>query len=293
MNQPPLFYYNILFIFAMKSIGRRMVKIKKRDIAWMLLVLLTSCDGIFDTHPYDVNISGERNINVTNIKKIEESCKDKDTLRIACISDTHVWFSDTEDMVNDINARSNVDFVIHCGDLSDTGVQKEFEWTRSILGGLSKPYVALIGNHDFLGTGDEVFSRIWGDYDFSFIAARVKFVCLNTNAIEYNYLAAVPNFDFMEEQIKQDSASFDRTIVCMHARPYCEQFNNNVAKAFEFYIHLFPHTMFCINGHDHSLQVDDIYKDGIIYYGIDCASSRTYLLFTITPTDYKYEVIHF
>src|SRR5574344_2047462 len=136
----------------MESIGGEMVKIKMRDIAWVLLVLLISCDGIFDTHPYDVNRSGERNINATNIKKIEESCKDKDTLRIVYISDTHAWLSDTEDMVNDINARSNVDFVIHCGDLSDTGVQKEFEWTRSILDGLSKPYVALIGNHDFLGT---------------------------------------------------------------------------------------------------------------------------------------------
>ncbi len=269
------------------------IKIKPINIALILIILLTSCDGLFDTHPYDVDISGERNINTTNIGRIEASCKEKDTLRVVCISDTHIWLDDTEDMVNDINKRSDVDFVIHCGDLSDTGTQKEFEWTRRILGNLKKPYVALIGNHDFLGTGDEVYEKIWGDVDFSFIAAHIKFVCLNTNAIEYDYLAAVPNFDFMEGQFKEDSALFDRTIVCMHARPYCEQFNNNAAKAFEFYVKLFPGIMFCVNGHDHALQVDDIFNDGIIYYGIDCPSDRNYVLFTITPTDYKYEVIRF
>ena len=53
--------------------------------------------------------------------------------------------------------------------------------------------------------------------DFSVVAGRVKFICLNTNATEYDYIAAVPNFDFMEEEITAHNDDSDATVVCMHA----------------------------------------------------------------------------
>lgn len=262
---------------------------------WLILLattVLTGCDGLFDYHPYDVNFDGESNINSTGIEQIERECLDKDTLRIAFISDTHGDFSDVKDIVADINRRDSVDFIVHLGDLTNTGSTTEFEWTREVLAGFNKPYVVMIGNHDFLGTGDEVYEKMFGDMDFSFIAGRVKFVCLNTNATEYDYMAAVPNFDYMELQITADSALFDRTVICMHARPYSDQFNNNVALAFEHYVNLFPGLLFCMNGHDHNMQLDDLYGDGVIYYGVTCASDRIYMLFTITPNGYTYEVVN-
>lgn len=267
--------------------------LKTISVFVLIYIVLSACSDLFDTHPYDVSVVGDVDINSKNIYRIEKECLNKDTLRIAFISDTHIWFREFDAMVNNINNRNDIDFVVHLGDLSDTGTLKEFNWTRDILGKLSKPYVALIGNHDFLGTGDEIYERIWGAIDFSLIAGRIKFVCLNTNAIEYDYLAAVPNFDFLEEQRTLDSISFDRTIVCMHARPYSDQFNNNVAKAFEFYLRSFPGLMFCINGHDHYLNVDDIYDDEVLYYGLGCALDRNYLVFSITPNSYEYEIVYF
>ena len=38
---------------------------------------------------------------------------------------------------------------------------------------------------------------------------------------------------------------------------------------------------------------DDLFEDGIIYYGSDCMKRRSYLLFTITPDNYTYEVVYF
>lgn len=257
------------------------------------MLLLNGCDSLFNYHPYDARFSGETDINATNMKRIEEVCQHKDTLRFVFMGDTHEWYSDAKDMVASINRNDSVDFVIHGGDLTDVGTTKEFKWARDVLSGLNKPYVALIGNHDFLGTGNEVYQKMFGPVDFSFIAARVKFVCLNTNATEYDYMAAVPNFDYMEEQITADSARFDRTVICMHARPYSDQFNNNVVKAFEHYVRLFPGLLFCLNAHDHSLQADDLYKDGVMYYGCASVIKRNYLLFTITPKGYTYEVVDF
>lgn len=250
---------------------------------------LSSC---FDTHPYEVNISEEKGINARNIATIESKCANKSIMRIAFISDTHLWLSEARDQVADLNKR-DIDFVVHCGDLTDTATKKEYNWSYDILKDLKHPFVALIGNHDFLGTGDQTYEMMYGKFDFSFIANRVKFVCLNTNAVEYDYLAAVPNFDFMEKEFTTDTDKFDRTIIIMHAAPYSDQFNNNVNKAFRRYLDFAPGLMCCVYGHDHNDTVSDIYGDGLMFYAIDCALHRNYRILTITPDSYEFEQIRF
>ncbi|MDD5862015.1 MAG: metallophosphoesterase [Prevotella sp.] len=267
----------------------------KNILLFLVTVLFVACDkGPFDIHPYDVHITGATNLNATNIAKIENACKGKDTLRVAFISDTHLWVSQFQDEVNDINRRKDsIDFVVHCGDITDTGTTREYEWTRKILEKLERPHVVLIGNHDFLGTGDQVYENMYGDLDFSFIAGTTKFVCLNTNATEYDYLAAVPNFDYIDEQIHADSAKFNHTVVCMHAGPGSDQFNNNVKKMFGYIINLFPGLYCCLYGHDHHFNASDMYDNGTMWYEIASAQAREYLLFTFTPNGYSYERIHF
>ena len=254
--------------------------------------ILAGCNMI-DYHPYDVRIKGERNVNAHNIEKIETNCKDKDTLRFVAMGDSQRWYDETEAFVKSVNKRSDIDFVIHGGDLSDFGVTDEFMWQRDILNGLDVPYVALIGNHDCLGTGEESFTGIFGDTDFSFIAGRVKFVCLNTNAIEYDYSRPIPNFDFMEEELKSRADEFDKTVFSMHVRPYCSEFNNNVARVFQRYITEFPGLQFCTAAHEHRQFEEDLFEDGVIYYMSDCMKNRNYYIFTITPDGYEREVVYF
>ena len=255
-----------------------------------LAVLLSSCGDVFDIHPYDVDVEGETGINTKQMAVIESRFANKDTLRVAFISDTHLWLSDAQDQVADVNSR-NVDFVVHCGDLTDTATGKEYEWSRDILMALNCPFVALIGNHDFLGTGDQTYRVMYGEMNFSFIAGRVKFLCINTNATEYDYLAAIPDFEYMEAEMAKDTTKVDRTIIVMHAPPYSDQFNNNVCKAFRRYLDFFPNLMCCVYGHNHNDKVSDIYDDGLIFYGIDCAAHRNYRIFTITPDGYEVEKI--
>lgn len=261
--------------------------------AFFACSLLTSCDSVFDIHPYDVRVKGDTQINATQIGKIENAVLAKDTIRFAFVSDSHQWLSDFASLVDDINRRDSIDFVIHGGDITDFGSTREFEWTRGKLLKLNKPFVVLLGNHDCLGTGNQTYEAMFGKPNFSFIAGRVKFVCLNTNAIEYDYSQAVPDFDFMEEERTNRADEFNRTVVCMHAGPYSEQFNNNVAKVFNYYTQQFPHLLFCLYGHGHHTEQHDIYDNGIMYYQVGNSPKRQYYIFTITPNDYRYEIIDF
>ena len=262
--------------------------------AALMAVLLSACDKVFDVHPYDVRVKGEKGMNAKQVALIEKATLGKDTIRFAFISDTHQWFDDTKAEIRDINRRKDsIDFVVHGGDITDFGGTREFEWSRDLLKGLSVPFVTLLGNHDCLGTGNQSYEVIFGDPDFSFIAGGVKFVCLNTNAIEYDYSRPVPNLDFMEQETTKDGERFDRTVLCMHAPPYSEQFNNNVAKAFNFYTKLYPRLLFCLCGHGHQMEQHRFFDDGPIYYEVCNAPKRHYYIFTITHENYSYEIIDF
>ena len=96
------------------------------------LFFLSGCDMI-EYHPYDLDIDGEIGINDKNIQEIEQSLQAKETISFAVISDTQRWYDETEDAVENINARNDIDFVIHTGDISDFGMKLEFEKQRDIL----------------------------------------------------------------------------------------------------------------------------------------------------------------
>lgn len=266
---------------------------RKRILFVAACAALAACEMI-DYHPYDGRLDGDtsRGVNATNIARVEEACAGKDTIRFILMGDTQRAYDETEDFVEHANRLTGIDFIIHGGDYTEFGLKKEFEWNDDILSRLAVPYVGLIGNHDIIGNGDEVFREIFGPENFSFMAGDVKFVCLNTNAIEYDYSYYVPDFPFIEAELA-DSAAHRRTIVAMHAPPGNEQFNNNVKNVFQYYIKRFPSLMFCLHAHNHSVSAADLFGDGIIYYGCANIAKRSYLLFTLTPNEYTYEVVEF
>ena len=196
--------------------------------------------------------------------------------------------------VNSINARTDIDFVVHCGDMSDFGATKEFVLQRDIMQRLNVPYVVVIGNHDCLGTGADAYRYIFGDMNFSFNAGNTHFVCLNTNALEYDYSVPIPDFEFIRADRENIPASVTHTVAVMHAMPYSEQFNNNVAEIFEQEVMKYPTLRFCLCGHDHSSKVLDLFGDGVSYYECGAAKRREYLVFTLKKDGgHSYEVVRY
>lgn len=258
----------------------------------MLAALLTGCQ-LLESHPYDVDIDGETSLTYKNIELIEANTAGRTSLRFAMISDTQGWYDDTVDAVEAINSLG-VDFTLHGGDLSDYGMAKEFMHQRDILNGLNSPYVCVIGNHDCLATGKESYQTVFGPYNFAFTAGDVRFICLNTNALEYDYSEPVPDFGFIEGELESFPAHASRTVFLMHVKPFEMVFNNNVAKVFEHYVTSFPGVQFCLYGHEHSFAADDLFGDGVMYYQCPNIGKRQFLLFNINDDNtYSYELQEF
>ena len=258
----------------------------------LLFFSFQSCE-MFEAHPYDAHVKGPRNLNAKNIVQIEKNLNEKKTFCFAFISDTQRWYDETKDMVADINERNEIDFIIHGGDLSDFGATHEFELQRDIMLGFKKPWVALLGNHDCLGTGEDVFEEIWGDPNFYFQAGNTLFICLNTNCMEYDYSEPVPDFSFLENLMKNLPEGVERTVVVMHVPPYDLEFNNNVVNVFQLYLKEFPNLLFCMNGHAHHYKINEFFNDGVLYYQTPCAKYRGYILFTITEEGYEQELVEY
>ncbi|HET6555925.1 MAG TPA: metallophosphoesterase [Prolixibacteraceae bacterium] len=266
--------------------------IRHRILTLWLCILLTSCD-LIEFHPYDIRKdSGEHNLNRSNIVRIEAADDNKDTIRFVFVTDTQRFYDETNAFVKDVNQRENIDFVIHGGDITDFGLSKEYLWIHDIMKKLKVPYVAVIGNHDIVGHGREVYKNIYGDLNFSFKFRGTRFVCLNTNALEFDYSTPVPDFDFMSG-IAEDTINIKRTVVVMHSPPFDVQFNNNSVRTFNNMIEEYPQPLFCLNGHLHRLDEKDYFNNGITYIAGDDVSGRNYLLFTIAGNSYTYSVVYF
>lgn len=255
--------------------------------------MLAACD-VIDYHPYEVRISGAHGINAQNIARIEAATAGRDSVRFVLFSDTQRWYDETKAAVRSINARTDIDFVLHCGDISDFGATHEFEAQRDILELLRTPYVVLLGNHDCLGTGADAYRYVFGNPDFSFNAGDTHFLCLNTNAFEYDYSTDIPNFPFINTDLSTLPESVRRTVVAMHAQPTSEQFNNNVSELFEYKITRYPGLAFCMCGHGHHTVVNEWFDDGVLYYECASAKHREYMIFTLkSDGGYSYEVVSY
>lgn len=259
-------------------------------VADMLFVAgaLCSCE-IIEYHPYDARVEGETGLTEKNIRLIEDKMRGKREFRFAMISDTQRQYDETAEVVNILNSRDDIDFVLHGGDVADFGETKEFLWSRDFLNKLRVPYVCLLGNHDCLGTGFNVYLEVFGEDNFAFTAGNVRFVCLNTNALEFDYSRPVPDFDFMEDELRNMPVGIEKTVVAMHVPPGDDEFNNNVGRAFEHYVTSFPRVQFCLFGHIHRWAEEEFFGDGVVYYGCTTIGKRGYYVVTIKEEGYEVE----
>lgn len=287
--------------------------IYNRFPTWLLLtvitVVLSGCDN-FESSPYAAKITGNRNTLATSLATLSQR-EPGLPLRFAFITDTHDAIDEINAAIDIIRSRGNIDFIIHGGDMTDLGLPKEFMWCRDAMEKSELPFVTVIGNHDCLGNGEDSYEWIFGPKNYSFDVAGVHFVCLNTIALEYDYSEPVPDLNFILKDAEsvaktnqEHPGSITHTVIVMHSRPFDEQFNNNVATPFLYYLQQYPGMKtedgddsytkaFCLCGHNHNFQVTDLYDAGLLFYQGDNITKRSFMIFTIDEDGYEMEKVEF
>lgn len=104
--------------------------------------------------------------------------------RFAFLSDTHIGSPDgkaEEDLrrtVADINAMTDIAFVVITGDITELGTNEELRRAKEIFDGLKVPYHIIPGNHDtgWSESGGLSFSTIFGNDKFSFEHNGIRFL---------------------------------------------------------------------------------------------------------------------
>lgn len=83
-------------------------------------------------------------------------------MRIAHISDTHItrggaFVPESFKRVVDYINTQDCDFVVHTGDVTNTGLKEDYQRAKPLLKTIEKPKVVLMGNHDARNVGYELF----------------------------------------------------------------------------------------------------------------------------------------
>ncbi|MBN2167037.1 MAG: metallophosphoesterase [Marinilabiliaceae bacterium] len=241
--------------------------------------LLVACENIIEYSPYQVKTNHLKNDK--NIKIIQHLCSDSLEFlpfKIALIGDTHTYYDDFDDMVTVLNKLDSVDFIVHLGDITLSGINREFLWYCNIIDRLRIPIITIVGNHDFLANGYQMYIELFGKSNFSFEYNNCNLVFFDNIIWERN--GADPNFEWLYKQTEPDSVKkYTHQFVFAHIPPWDESFS--IGNEYLYNIMMESNNVsLSIHGHTHSFLYDKYY-DNTPYLVIGDASDREIVVLSV------------
>ncbi len=218
----------------------------------LLLIVLTlgllSCGdpspwGSFETSRYT-------NLTQKNLDLLRTGSPSFTPFKVALVSDPQVVVSHLRDCRTQIDRRDDIDFTILSGDLTDRSLRREFEWVAKILGEFRRPVLTVVGNHDGLLYGEEIYKKMFGELNYSFIYNDVKFIMWNNNPYEWGY----PDFVWLEREIE----SHPRVVMIAHQPPgQIDRYEDINDRWKALFAH--PHVLGSVSGHLHNWGIQSIH----------------------------------
>lgn len=258
---------------------------------FLLLALgLQACEE-FEYSPYEIRLDEEdKDINQRNIGRIEAlDISPGDTLRFILSADVQGFYEENEAMVQNINQRHDIDFLLLAGDLTDFGLAMEFKLIHEDFKTLDVPYVAVVGNHDAVNNGQQAFKAMYGDYNISFAVGNSKFILLNTNYVEFD--KQVPDLDWLEKELAA-ATGYENIFVISHIPPENYEFGEENAERYGKLLSQYNAT-FSLHGHNHAFKYNFPFDGTVPYVQTAPSKNREYLMFTVTGDDASFERVNF
>jgi 3',5'-cyclic-AMP phosphodiesterase len=257
---------------------------------WGLAFFLHACDS-FEYSPNQVySKSSQVGLNAKNLELLYSQPQD-DTITIAFVGDSQRFYDELDLFIDTVNNIAGVDFVLLAGDISDFGLLAEFELINEMLAKLEKPYIGVVGNHDVVSRGEQVFERMFGPLNFSFHYGGVKFVAHNTNGKEY-MTGDVPDMNWLGTQLT-DSDSSEYFIPVSHVPPFSSDFDEDLVGAYTNLFHETPSLLVSLHGHIHTHKDGYPYNDGVRYMTTHSFDKKTFVLLKIVKGQVTFSLIDY
>lgn len=261
--------------------------------AFSIVVFLSSCfifagcNKVFEFSPYEAGVKEEYlNTTAQNLTDISAIPLQGDSFSIAVISDSHYFYDNLKMVLDDINKRDEVLFVICTGDIAHQGLLKEFELFYETMRELQKPYITVIGNHDYRSNGELIYKDIFGAFNYSFSFGGVKFVLFDDVVWESN---KSPDFNWLSSQII-DGNDYNQTFVFSHIPPNSDQFDDHMEETYRALMDENDIDL-SVHGHSHKYLFDDMYNSGMDYLWIPDLKEPKYCIVDVWNTSFNVELI--
>lgn len=161
---------------------------------------------------------------------------------------------------------------------------------HELLSELNYPYVAVIGNHDLIANGSEIYKAMYGDFNFSFTLNRTKFIYQNTNSSACAFAGNVPDILWLENELS-DTTDYDQAVIVNHVPPIDADFNSDLKDAYVSTLNKFGKTILEINGHIHEFSFTEPFGDGIPYLNSWSTEDEKFTLLKIWYHSFSIETI--
>ncbi|ARV13919.1 metallophosphoesterase family protein [Polaribacter sp. SA4-12] len=255
-----------------------------RILMLSLVSVFTACDHPFEFSVYEANVkSNQQNTTVKNLKLLEGVSVNSKEFKFAFISDVHFFYDQLTDVVNDINKRDDIKLVIFGGDIADQALLREYEIFHDIMSNLKKPYLTVIGNHDYNNNGEVIYKKMFGDYNYSFEFNNNKFVLFDDVVWESDKEL---DFDWLTSELK-DNANYNQVFVIAHIPYHGDQFDDELAEKYKT-IMLENNVPLSIHGHTHTFD----YEEGDVnYLTAPAVKESAYNIVSVKDKSFSVELI--
>lgn len=264
-----------------------LLKINRIIALISITIFLVACDKMFEFSPYEANVNTEsKETTKKNLQLIKDIQLDSDTFSFAVVTDNHYHYNNLRTVIDDINKKDDIMFVIFGGDIADQALLKEYEIFYDIMKNSNKPYLTVIGNHDYNSNGEIVYEQMFGDNNYSFEFNHNKFVIFDNVVWESS---KNPDFVWLSTQLT-DNVLFKQVFVIAHIPPFTDQFDSEMEQTYKEILQE-NNVQLSIHGHVHSYSFRTVYNDNVNYLTVPWLKKPTYCIIEVQNESFDIELI--
>ena len=261
-------------------------------ITLVLSIFLISCEKTFTYNANEIRIEEkDKNQNTKNLELLQ-SKEQKDSFCFVVISDTQRFYEELDDFVKKINSYPDISFVVLNGDMTDFGLRSEYLWISDRLQKLSFPSLVVIGNHDMLGNGRELYKQMYGPENFGFSFSGYKFIVLNSNSQEVGHNGSLPDTTWLKQELSA-TPSQQKIFILSHLAPFSGDFDRSLEQPYVKMLANNGNVIYSIHGHEDISYLGQPYGPPVNYLVVNSINNRSFVLIKVNKINIEVEKIFF